>query len=481
MIHVDGASDPALGRVHGVGSPRLRACGRLVAVAALLGSILVGHGIGRGLATPTQRETVEAPILFVHGNGDSAALWKTVLWRFESNGYPRDRLFAIDMAHPEAPAEDSVPESNRSSTIDQAAQLSAEVTRVLLETGSRKLVLVGSSRGGNTIRNYIKMAGGSATVSIAILCGTPNHGVSSRPTGLDSEWNGQGHFLKRLNQESEVHPGVRFVTLRSDNNDKYAQPTGEALGMPGVLTGVDYDSPALAGAENVVLPGLDHREVAFHPDAFAVMYRVVTGQAPRVLTVTTEPRPILSGIVSGYANGAPTNLPISEATVSVYRVGADDGVRKGPPVYQASTNEDGRWGPLVARPNASYEIVVDAPGYPVTHLFRSPFPRSTRYAHVRLSPPPDASGRSLGEGWVSMSRPRGYFGHGRDRFLLDGEVPEGVARGVPQTSAAGIWVDADSQPSVVTVFNDETIVVRPSPTVVGIGERPHVSTAEFHY
>jgi len=26
------------------------------------------------------------PIVFVHGNGDTAALWTTTLWRFESNG-----------------------------------------------------------------------------------------------------------------------------------------------------------------------------------------------------------------------------------------------------------------------------------------------------------------------------------------------------------------------------------------------------------
>lgn len=30
------------------------------------------------------------PVLFVHGNGDSAALWITTLRRFESNGFPRD-------------------------------------------------------------------------------------------------------------------------------------------------------------------------------------------------------------------------------------------------------------------------------------------------------------------------------------------------------------------------------------------------------
>ena len=37
------------------------------------------------------------PIVFVHGNGDTAALWTTTIWRFESNGWPRERLHAIDL------------------------------------------------------------------------------------------------------------------------------------------------------------------------------------------------------------------------------------------------------------------------------------------------------------------------------------------------------------------------------------------------
>jgi triacylglycerol esterase/lipase EstA (alpha/beta hydrolase family) len=35
------------------------------------------------------------PIVFVHGNGDTAALWMTTIWRFESNGWPRERLHAM--------------------------------------------------------------------------------------------------------------------------------------------------------------------------------------------------------------------------------------------------------------------------------------------------------------------------------------------------------------------------------------------------
>jgi hypothetical protein len=47
------------------------------------------------------------PILFAHGNGDHAALWLTTLWRMESNGVSRDRLFAINFTDPLARADDT--------------------------------------------------------------------------------------------------------------------------------------------------------------------------------------------------------------------------------------------------------------------------------------------------------------------------------------------------------------------------------------
>jgi pimeloyl-ACP methyl ester carboxylesterase len=42
-------------------------------------------------------QAADPPIVFVHGNGDAAALWHTTIWRFEANGSARDRLFAIDL------------------------------------------------------------------------------------------------------------------------------------------------------------------------------------------------------------------------------------------------------------------------------------------------------------------------------------------------------------------------------------------------
>ncbi|MBP8148864.1 MAG: twin-arginine translocation pathway signal, partial [Limnohabitans sp.] len=40
---------------------------------------------GPMLTGPLADVVFPVPIVFVHGNGDSANLWQTTLWRFESN------------------------------------------------------------------------------------------------------------------------------------------------------------------------------------------------------------------------------------------------------------------------------------------------------------------------------------------------------------------------------------------------------------
>jgi triacylglycerol lipase len=127
--------------------------------------------------SPAPSYTERPPIVFVHGNGDSAALWQTTIWRFESNGWPADRLFAFDQPNPLARDDDAVAQSGRSSTAESAAFLKANVEQVLKATGASKVVLIGNSRGGNTIRNYVQNGGGAAVVSQVVLGGNPAHGI----------------------------------------------------------------------------------------------------------------------------------------------------------------------------------------------------------------------------------------------------------------------------------------------------------------
>ena len=263
----------------------------------------------------------------MHGNGDHAALWITTLWRMESNGVPRERMLAINFTDPLARTDDKVEQANRSSTEDQRRELGEAVKELKRRTGASRIALVGNSRGGNSIRNYIKNGGG-ADISHAVLCGVPNHGVYDWDDGLGGEFNGRGPFLRGLNEgESEVTPGTAFLTLRSDGIDKFAQADGRFVGKPGTPTGVTSDGPALKGATNLVLGALDHREVAFHPRAFREIYKFIAGREPSRIEIVPEAEVKLSGLVTGTPGGVQTNRPVSGATVEIYRVSPETGER----------------------------------------------------------------------------------------------------------------------------------------------------------
>src|SRR4051794_26140165 len=291
------------------------------------------------------------PVLFVHGNGDHAALWITTLWRMESNGIPRDRMFAINFTDPLARTDDTVAQPNRSSTEDQRRELGEAIKELKRRTGASRVALVGNSRGGNSIRSTIKN-GGTADVSHAVLCGVPNHGVYDWEDGLGGEFNGRGPFLRGLNEgESEVTPGTAFLTLRSDGMDKYAQPDGRFVGKPGTPTGITSDGPALNGATNLVLGAVDHRETAFSPRAFREIYKFIAGREPERLAVIPEAEVGLSGIVTATPGGVQTNRPVTGASVEIYRVSPESGERVGSAIHKSETAADGRWGPAKVDPS----------------------------------------------------------------------------------------------------------------------------------
>lgn len=426
------------------------------------------------------------PIVFVHGNGDTAALWSTTVWRFESNGWPRDRLHAIDLPYPLARDDEHTPQPGRTSSAEHMAFLAAEVERVRAATGARRVLLVANSRGGFAVRNYVARGGGIHTVSHAVLGGTPNHGVWTSTEHLPHcEFNGAGPLLRALNAPGpdghEVPPGVAWLTLRSDDNDKYCQPTGALIGQPQLATGTRPDSPALRGAVNVVVPGVDHRETSFGPAAFAHTWAFLTGAPPATLEIVPEPQLRLDGKVSGFGidnrkGFEPTNLPLAGALVEVFATDPGTGERLGPAVHTRTVGTDGRWGPLRARPGQPYEFVITAEGYAVTHLYRSPFPRSSELIHLRaerLPKPAAAPPLSL----VTLSRPRGYFDRARDRVMLDGQCPPpDVPAGVAAVSTTVARVTDRAGRTVRAEFNGERIAGLAWPLAEG-----HLVTFELHH
>jgi pimeloyl-ACP methyl ester carboxylesterase len=450
--------------------------------------LLSGLALLAGCAT-TPSLSDAPPIVFVHGNGDSAALWQTTIWRFESNGWPRERLHAIELPYPLARDDDAKAQPGRTSTAEHMAYLKAEVEKVLRATGARQVVLFGNSRGGNAIRNYIQNGGGAATVSHAILGGTPNHGVWAIPGFREgNEFSGTGPFLTGLNAPKnangdEVTGPVRWLTIRSDNNDKFAQPDGLWIGAKGTPTQVTYAGPELKGATNIVVPRIDHRETAYSPTAFAAAYSFITGRATLVQGIAPEPRIELSGTITGLgvdplnpaSGNFANNLPLPGAELAVYETDAVTGQRIGVAAYTRKVGADGRWGPFTARAGAAYEFELKAPGYATTHIYRGAFPRSSSV--VNLKPERIAAADQDAQAIAIFTRPRGYFDAQRDQMRFDGQAPP---PGVPPVGAgvasSKLKLPSAADRAITAEFNGEKLAGRVWPAA-----QQHVTVLELSY
>ena len=453
--------------------------GLAVSVLALTGG-LVGCA-GTPGASGANGQADKPPVVFVHGNGDSAALWQTTLWRFESNGWPSNRLHAIDMPYPLARDADATAQPGRTSTSEAAEFLKREVDKVLRETGAAKVVLLGNSRGGYAIRNYISNYGGAALVSHAVLGGTPNHGVwATKGFREGNEFSGTGPFLTALNAPKnalgdEVVGPVKWLTVRSDNNDKFAQPDGLWIGSKGTPTNVTFDGPALKGATNLVLAGVDHRETSFSPAAFAAAHAFITGNSSTVAPVIALKKLVLNGKIVGLglnpldaaSGNYVNNLPLAGAQLSVFETNPDTGVGKGAAVHTKQVAADGMWGPFSAATGATYEFLVQAPGYATTHIYRSAFARSSSVVHLRAERLADAD-KTAGAS-ITFSRPRGYFDLQRDRMLFDGSnALPGVTGPGAGVASSKLLLKADAGQttprSVSAEFNGEKITGLAWPT-----------------
>ena len=147
--------------------PQFRAPKRRTLQAAGLGVLLLA---GCNVIRPAALDT-HPSILFVHDNGESAASWQTMLWRFESNGWPTAKLHTLNLPYPYARDDDTQPQAGRSSSADYMAYLRAEVAAIKARDKTDKVILIGSGRGGNTIRNYIQNGDGQSAEIGRASCG----------------------------------------------------------------------------------------------------------------------------------------------------------------------------------------------------------------------------------------------------------------------------------------------------------------------
>jgi triacylglycerol lipase len=155
------------------------------------------------------------------------------------------------------------------------------------------------------------------------------------------------------------------------------------------------------------------------------------------------------------------NLPLPGAHLQIFATDAASGERRGAAAYDKMVGSDGLWGPFTANPQTQYEFVVSAPGYATTHIYRSPFPRSSSVINMRPERIADAD--KAAAAIVIMTRPRGYFDPARDKMSFDGQSPPPGALPGAGVASSKIKPASAASRSVVAQFNGERIAGRAWP------------------
>lgn len=190
----------------------------------LLLLVYVNHSIG-------QCNTSRNPIVFVHGFLGSGDTWATQIQRFSGNGYCENRLFVFDW--------NSLDRGGKADSL-----LSLFIDKVLLSTGSSKIDLVGHSAGGGLCSTYLNNPVNEKKVAhYAHMASFP----MARPAGKNDS----------------------IPTLQLYSNGDW----------------VIKEKKPIPGGTNIMQEGMDHLQVATHPESFKALFAFFTGHAPETTDI----------------------------------------------------------------------------------------------------------------------------------------------------------------------------------------------------
>lgn len=138
------------------------------------------------------------------------------------------------------------------------------------------------------------------------------------------------------------------------------------------------------------------------------------------------------------------------------------------------SGSDGMWGPFTGSSSACYEFVGSHPETAISHVYRSPFPRSSSVVNLRLAKLGEASRKAAGA--LFMTRPRGFFAVGRVPMHFDGKDPPGIGTGVPGLNISVLRLSEPGPRTVLAEYDGERIAMRTWPA-----SENRIAGAEFHY
>jgi triacylglycerol lipase len=170
---------------------------KLTAFAAVVAVCLGGSALWASAASALD------PILLVHGYLESASNWKTMIGRFEKDGYSKTQLSAYSY------------NTSQSNVVDAETEVKSHVESLLKATGATKVDIVAHSMGSLNTRWYIKFLGGESTVDDWVSLGGPNHGTDTAKACFSTscvEMRVGSEFLAKLNAGDETPGAVNYGT-----------------------------------------------------------------------------------------------------------------------------------------------------------------------------------------------------------------------------------------------------------------------------
>ncbi len=175
------------------------------------------------------------PVLFVHGINGSSTEFDLMRTRLTDDGWPADRLFAIDFEDP-----------RWGCNVDNAQAIADEVTRILQVTGAARIDLVAHSMGTLSSRHFIKALGGTAYVNTYVTLGGLHHGnrlacLNPLDVCVWQELCPNNELLTNLNADPATPADLAWVSIFSTDDGT-----------------VPVSSSTLDGAENIEVSGVPH-------------------------------------------------------------------------------------------------------------------------------------------------------------------------------------------------------------------------------
>lgn len=194
------------------------------------GFLNAGHHMG----DPSGDQSLDTPILLVHGYGHNSSAWFMLRKALRRAGFTSVHTMNYN------PLIHDVPEIAR--------KLSDHVEMIRGVLGVDKVNIVGHSLGGLVTRWYVQEMDGDLKVNTAITLASPHKGTLAAlvPPGRTArECRPRSWVVRRLNQRA-LPTNVRWVAFYGDS-DALIQP----------MRAGRIDVPALA-ARNVLIPGMGH-------------------------------------------------------------------------------------------------------------------------------------------------------------------------------------------------------------------------------